>query len=45
MYEFTQPIIVDGAKATPRLGLTATPLDDAIRATVAWFRGRDPATR
>ena len=45
LYEFTQPFIVDGTKANERLGLAATPLDDAIRATVAWFRDRDPATR
>lgn len=38
LYEFTQPFIVDGTKARERLGLTATPLDEAVRETVAWFR-------
>jgi nucleoside-diphosphate-sugar epimerase len=38
LYEFTQPFIVDGGKATERLGLEPTPLEDAVRETVAWFR-------
>lgn len=44
LYEFTQPFIVDGDKATERLGVTATRLDDAVRLTVAWFRNHS-ATR
>ena len=39
-YEFTQPYVVDGAKAETRLGLVPTPLNNAIADTVAWFRGR-----
>lgn len=45
LYEFTQPFIVDGTKATEQLGLAATPLGDAIEATVAWFRDHVPASR
>jgi nucleoside-diphosphate-sugar epimerase len=45
LYEFTQPFIVDGSKAEERLGITATPLDRAVRDTVAWFRNRRSAGR
>lgn len=37
-YEFTQPFIVDCAKATAWLGIGPTPLDEALAETVAWFR-------
>jgi nucleoside-diphosphate-sugar epimerase len=40
LYEFTQPFVVDGAKAQTRLGIAPTPIPDAIAATVAWFRDR-----
>lgn len=40
LYEFTQPFIVDGTKATERLGVHPTPLDLAVADTVAWFRSR-----
>jgi nucleoside-diphosphate-sugar epimerase len=40
LYEFTQPFVVDGAKAQSRLGITPTPMVDAIAATVDWFRDR-----
>lgn len=39
-YEFTQPFVVDSAKAETRLGLAPTPLDRAIADTIAWFRRR-----
>jgi nucleoside-diphosphate-sugar epimerase len=45
LYEFTQPFVVDGSKATRRLGIEPTPMDDAIAQTVAWFRGPPPARR
>jgi nucleoside-diphosphate-sugar epimerase len=38
LYEFNQPFVVDGTKATARLGIEPTPLADAIAAMVAWFR-------
>ncbi|MGE5211972.1 MAG: NAD-dependent epimerase/dehydratase family protein [Acidobacteriota bacterium] len=40
LYEFEQPFVVDSTKAEQRLGLTATPLDEALAATIAWFRSR-----
>lgn len=40
LYEFEQPFIVDGSKAETRLGLSPTPLPDAVRETVDWFRAR-----
>jgi nucleoside-diphosphate-sugar epimerase len=42
-YEFTQPFLVDSTKAETRLGLSATPLDDAVSQTVSWFRHRSSA--
>ena len=40
LYEFEQPFVVDSTKAEQRLGLAPTPLDEALAATVAWFRTR-----
>jgi nucleoside-diphosphate-sugar epimerase len=42
-YEFTQPFLVDSTKAETRLGLSATPLDDAVSQTISWFRHRSSA--
>ncbi|MCB1496477.1 MAG: NAD-dependent epimerase/dehydratase family protein [Bauldia sp.] len=42
-YEFTQPFVVDGSRFTGTFGIEATPLADSIRATVDWWRDRDPA--
>ena len=41
LYEFTQPFVVDGAKAEARLGIRPTPAPVAIASTVAWFRTRN----
>lgn len=38
LYEFEQPFLVDGSRAEERLGIAPTPLPDAVRETVAWFR-------
>lgn len=38
LYEFTQPFILDSTKAQTRLSINPTPLDDAVTATVAWYR-------
>ena len=42
LYEFTQPFVVDGSKFTKTFGIGATPLEEAIAATVAWWRARPP---
>jgi nucleoside-diphosphate-sugar epimerase len=44
-YEFTQPFVVDSAKVQTRLGLSATPLDEAVSQTVSWFRHRNGQRR
>jgi nucleoside-diphosphate-sugar epimerase len=38
LYEFEEPFIVDDSQFTEAFGHQATPLDDAIATTVAWFR-------
>jgi len=43
MYEFQKPFIVDSSKFVQAFGNHATPLRDAIRKTVIWYRGRHRA--
>lgn len=38
LYQFEDPFIVDSSSFESTFGMTATPLDEAISATVAWFR-------
>jgi len=38
MYEFEQPFIVDSSKFENTFGMKATPMRDAIKETVAWYR-------
>lgn len=38
MYEFEQPFVVDSGAFERTFGLPATPLKEALRATVAWYR-------
>jgi len=38
MYEFDQPFIVDSSKFEQTFGMRATPMREAIRATVDWFK-------
>jgi nucleoside-diphosphate-sugar epimerase len=38
LYEFEKPFIVDSSKFEKAFGMQATPLPEAIRATVAWYR-------
>jgi nucleoside-diphosphate-sugar epimerase len=38
MYEFEQPFIVDSSKFEKTFGMQATPMRDAIRETVAWYK-------
>jgi nucleoside-diphosphate-sugar epimerase len=39
LYQFEEPFVVDSSKFEAAFGMTATPLKDAIAATVAWYRG------
>lgn len=41
-YQYTEPQIVDSTAIARAFGLTATPLDEALRATVAWYRAGEP---
>ena len=38
MYEFEQPFIVDSSKFEKTFGMKATPMREAIKATVAWYK-------
>jgi len=38
LYQFTDPWIVDDSKFRTAFGMAATPLDDALDATLAWYR-------
>lgn len=38
MYEFDQPFVVDSSKFEKTFGMKATPMREAIRETVAWYR-------
>ena len=37
-YEFEQPFVVDSSKFEGAFGMHATPLREAVRRTVAWYR-------
>jgi nucleoside-diphosphate-sugar epimerase len=43
MYEFQKPFIMDSSRFTQRFGIRATPIREAIRETVAWFRANPSA--
>ncbi len=38
MYEFDQPFIVDSSKFEKTFGMKATPIKEAIKETVAWYK-------
>jgi nucleoside-diphosphate-sugar epimerase len=38
LYEFEKPFVIDSGKFERTFGVKATPIEDAIRATVAWYR-------
>lgn len=38
MYEFEQPFIVDSSRFEKAFGMKATPMKEAIKETVAWYR-------
>jgi len=43
MYEFEKPFVVDSTRFERTFGVCATPLRDAIRETVAWYRQHQAA--
>jgi nucleoside-diphosphate-sugar epimerase len=38
LYEFEKPFVVDSSKFERTFGVKATPIEEAIKATVAWYR-------
>lgn len=42
LYEFTRPFVLDSGAFERAFGARPTPLDEAVRATVEWNRGRAP---
>ncbi|MFN8373803.1 MAG: NAD-dependent epimerase/dehydratase family protein [Anaerolineae bacterium] len=44
MYEWNKPFIMDSSKAERTFGLTATPLRQAVRDTLAWLREHKAAS-
>ena len=47
LYEFNEPLLIDGSKYTRAFGGTSTPHQEALRRTVAWYRkpGVPPETK
>ena len=39
-YQFVEPFVLDSRDFTETFGWEATPMDDALAATVAWWRDR-----
>jgi predicted ATP-dependent Lon-type protease len=44
LYEFEEPFIMDQGKFERAFGMKATPLAEAIKTTVAWFKA-NPQTK
>ena len=44
MYEFEKPFVVDSSKFERTFGVVATPIADALKTTVAWYRAH-PASK
>ena len=42
LYQFEDDFVVDSSRFTRTFGLAPTPLDDAVRATLAWYRHAMP---
>jgi nucleoside-diphosphate-sugar epimerase len=38
MYEFEKPFVVDSSKFTKMFGMQGTPVREAIKQTVAWYK-------
>jgi nucleoside-diphosphate-sugar epimerase len=45
MYEFDQPFIVDSSKFESTFGMKATPMREAIKETVAWYKSHPKQKR
>jgi nucleoside-diphosphate-sugar epimerase len=45
LYQFEEDFVVDSSRFTKAFGVTATPLDDAIRATLNWYSANAEATQ
>jgi nucleoside-diphosphate-sugar epimerase len=43
MYEFEKPFVVDSSKFERAFGVVATPIEESIRVTVAWYRAHQAA--
>jgi nucleoside-diphosphate-sugar epimerase len=44
-YQRTRPYVLDSTAATAAFGITATPLDEGLAKTVAWWRAKETAPR
>jgi len=38
VYEFKEDFVIDGSKAVAKFGIEATPIDEVISETIAWYR-------
>ena len=44
LYEFEKPFVVDSSKFEQMFGVKATPIEEAIRVTVDWYRAHPQAS-
>lgn len=44
-YEFEEPYVVDDSRFRAAFGAQTTPMDEAVRTTVAWFRQQAAAQK
>ncbi|HWM02354.1 MAG TPA: hypothetical protein VNP92_08435 [Actinophytocola sp.] len=44
IYQFEMPFVVDGSRFTRAFGAKVTPIDEAVRVTLDWYRA-NPGTR
>jgi nucleoside-diphosphate-sugar epimerase len=44
IYQFEMPFVVDGSRFARAFGAKATPIDEAVRVTLDWYR-TNPGTR
>ncbi len=44
MYEFEKPFMIDSSKFEKTFGMKATPMREAIRDTVAWYKSHPEKT-